>query len=129
MKQAVIDASVAVDWLVEGHAQQAVFEFDELLAPTNFDAEVANGLRNIWLAQALDDRQFVTQSLRIPRLPVSRHEWLHVLPRMLELSANMTMYDAAYVALAEAYEVPLITSDTRLSRAPGTRCAFEVLRR
>ena len=129
MKQAVIDASVAVEWLVEGHAQQAVFEFDELLAPTNFDAEVANGLRNIWLAQALDDRQFVTQSLRIPRLPVSRHEWLHVLPRMLELSANMTMYDAAYVALAEAYEVPLITSDTRLSRAPGTRCAFEVLRR
>ena len=129
MKQAVIDASVAVEWLVEGHAQQAVFEFDELLAPTHFDAEVANGLRNIWLAQALDDRQFVTQSLRIPRLPVSRHEWLHVLPRMLELSANMTMYDAAYVALAEAYEVPLITSDTRLSRAPGTRCAFEVLRR
>ncbi len=129
MKQAVIDASVAVDWLVEGHAQQAVFEFDELLAPTHFDAEVANGLRNIWLAQALDDRQFVTQSLRIPRLPVSRHEWLHVLPRMLELSANMTMYDAAYVALAEAYEVPLITSDARLSRAPGTRCAFEVLRR
>jgi predicted nucleic acid-binding protein len=127
MKQAVIDASVAVDWLVEGSVQQEVFEFDELLAPTHFDAEVANGLRRIWLAQALDDQKFVTQALRIPRLPVSRHEWLHLLPRMLELSASITMYDAAYVALAEAHKVPLITSDARLSRAPGTRCAFMVL--
>ena len=47
--------------------------------------------------------------------------------RCWELRHAVTMYDAAYVALAEALQVPLVTTDGRLSRAAGPRCTFEVL--
>ena len=38
----------------------------------------------------------------------------------------MTAYDAAYVALAEALDAPLVTMDARLAQAPGIRAAVEV---
>jgi predicted nucleic acid-binding protein len=40
---------------------------------------------------------------------------------------NLTAYDAAYVALAEALQCPLVTGDARISRAPGMRCPVTVL--
>lgn len=46
--------------------------------------------------------------------------------RIWELRANVTAYDAWYVALAEFLDVPLVTVDSRLSRATGPRCAFEL---
>lgn len=55
--------------------------------------------------------------------------WDHepLLGRAWELRENLTSYDAVYVALAEALNTPLITSDVRLSRAPGLSCQVEVL--
>jgi predicted nucleic acid-binding protein len=50
------------------------------------------------------------------------------MPRAYELRANATPYDAAYVALGEVLACTLVTADARLSRAPGIRCAVEVLR-
>jgi predicted nucleic acid-binding protein len=47
--------------------------------------------------------------------------------RAHELRANVTAYDAAYVALAEALDCPLITADKRLSRAPGLHCPVTLL--
>jgi predicted nucleic acid-binding protein len=44
-----------------------------------------------------------------------------------ELRDNVTAYDAAYVALAEALGASLVTSDARLAGAPGLRCAVDVL--
>jgi len=38
------------------------------------------------------------------------------------------VYDAAYVALAEALEATLTTGDRRLAPADGPRCDIEVLR-
>ena len=43
-----------------------------------------------------------------------------LLPRMWELRANLTAYDAAYVAAAEAYECALLTTDARMARASGS---------
>lgn len=45
---------------------------------------------------------------------------------MWELGSNLTAYDAAYVALAEALAAPLVTCDARLARAPGIRASVEV---
>ncbi len=47
--------------------------------------------------------------------------------RAYELRANVTPYDAAYVALAEALECPLLTGDRRLASAPGPRCEFQLV--
>jgi predicted nucleic acid-binding protein len=50
-----------------------------------------------------------------------------LLARCWELRDNFTVYDAAYVALAEVLDAPLVTADSRLGRAPGTTCQIEVL--
>ncbi len=44
--------------------------------------------------------------------------------RIWELRNNITIYDAWYVALAEALDARLATLDVRLARAPGVRCPF-----
>jgi predicted nucleic acid-binding protein len=42
------------------------------------------------------------------------------------LHANLSAYDAQYVALAEALHVPLITADARVKRSGVARCKVEV---
>ncbi|HUZ44619.1 MAG TPA: hypothetical protein VMU63_09460 [Acidimicrobiales bacterium] len=50
-----------------------------------------------------------------------------LLSRCWELKDNLTIYDAAYVALAELLGVAVLTADVRLASAPGPRCPIEVL--
>jgi predicted nucleic acid-binding protein len=59
-------------------------------------------------------------------LPITRHEHVVLLPRMWQLRHNLTAYDAAYVALAEALEATLLTRDAKLARAAG-RARVEVV--
>jgi predicted nucleic acid-binding protein len=47
--------------------------------------------------------------------------------RCWKLRANVTVYDAAYIALAERLGVPLPTADRQLANTPGARCRFEVI--
>jgi len=48
------------------------------------------------------------------------------LRRGQSLHANLSAYDAQYVALAEAVLVPLITADARIKRSSAARCEVEV---
>ena len=50
-----------------------------------------------------------------------------LLIRMWELRGDVSGYDAAYIAAAEAYRAPLITGDARLSRCTVPRCVIEVI--
>ena len=43
-----------------------------------------------------------------------------------QLRRNLTAYDAAYIALAEALGAPLLTRDRRLASAPEIRARVEV---
>jgi len=47
--------------------------------------------------------------------------------RAYEPRANVTAYDATYVALAEALDCELLTGDRRLANARGSRCPIRVL--
>lgn len=47
-------------------------------------------------------------------------------PRVWELRAHLTCYDASYVAVAELSNAPLVTLDRRMSRAPHVRCTVSV---
>ena len=46
---------------------------------------------------------------------------------MWQLGGAMTAYDAAYVALGEAPDAPLLTSDAKLSRAHGHDCEIRLV--
>jgi predicted nucleic acid-binding protein len=63
----------------------------------------------------------------LARFPIRRMPLVPLLDRMWELRANVTAYDAAYVALAEQLGAPVITCDGKLASASGPRCAFELI--
>lgn len=65
--------------------------------------------------------------LDLAGLPIERYPHVALLPRVWELRHNVTPYDAAYVALAEALGAVLVTADGRLARAAGPQCSIELL--
>ena len=128
----VVDASAMIEALLRTPAAAAVdarlFEPGETLhAPHLLDVEVAQVVRR-YVAngdidadrgrEALDD----LAALRLRRYP---HDLL--LPRIWALRHNLTAYDAAYVALAEALEAPLLTRDRRLAAAAGVSARIELI--
>jgi len=60
-------------------------------------------------------------------LPLERHEAAALLPRIWQLRQTLTPYDASYVALAEALDSPLLTTDARLARAHGHGARVELV--
>jgi predicted nucleic acid-binding protein len=74
------------------------------------------------LAGDLSARRFRTAIGDLGDLPIARHPTLPLMNRAYELRSNVTPYDAAYVALAEALRCELVTADARLAAAPGLRC-------
>lgn len=129
----VVDAAVVANALADDGAdgdtaRARLVVAGNLAAPDLVDVETVSVLRRRWLSGDLTARRFSTAvddladlaMLRVPTLPLMR--------RAYELRANVTAYDAAYVALAEQLGWDLLTADGRLSRAPGIRCTVEVLR-
>jgi len=127
----VIDASVlAVALLDDGPDGDLVrhrLRGERLAAPALIDLEVVSVWRGLARGGHLDARR-VGQALDdLQDLPIQRVEHTPFLIRCWELRDNLTIYDAAYVALAEALQAPLLTGDRRLARATGPRCAIEVM--
>jgi predicted nucleic acid-binding protein len=91
------------------------------------DLEVASVLRRQLAAGALDARRAGLALDDLAALPARRAPHRPLLARCWELRDNLTIYDAAYVALAEAMHATLLTADRRLARAPGPRCPIEIL--
>ncbi len=50
-----------------------------------------------------------------------------VAPRIWELRANLTTYDASYVALSELLEAPLMTTDEKMANAPGNHAQIDLV--
>jgi predicted nucleic acid-binding protein len=127
----VIDASVlAVALLDDGHdgdlARQRL-SGERLAAPALIDLEVLSVWRGLARGGQLDHRRVGLAIDDLLAIPLQRVDHTPLLARCWELRDNLTTYDAAYVALAEALQAPLVTGDRRLSKATGPRCAIEVL--
>jgi predicted nucleic acid-binding protein len=124
----VVDASVVVAALIGigpnvGWAETLIVG-DDLSAPHLILAEAANTLRGYELNGVITSDTAAAAYTDLLRVPVALHDYEPLAGRIWELRNNMTIYDAWYVALAEALEVPLATLDVRLARAPGARCEF-----
>jgi predicted nucleic acid-binding protein len=128
----VVDASVLAVALADdgadGDAARGRLRGEDLAAPELLDLEVVSVLRGQLIAGALDARRADLALNDLSVMPLTRAPHLALLPRCWELRENLTSYDASYVALAEALDVPLVTGDRRLARAPGPRCEIELLR-
>ena len=128
----VIDASVlAVALLDDGPDGDVVrhrLRGEQLAAPALIDLEVASVWRGLARGGHLDPRRVGLALDDLRDLPIQRVEHTSFLARCWELRDNLMIYDAAYVALAEALQTPLLTGEGRLSRSTGPRCAIEVIK-
>lgn len=60
-------------------------------------------------------------------MSITRYPPRMMLARLWQLRENLTAYDAAYVALSEELDAPLLTLDRRLANATGHRARIELL--
>ena len=127
----VVDASVLAPALVDdgttGRRARARLRSERLVAPLLIDLEVLATFRRIAQHDAIDERLLTRAVGRLAGLRMRRMPHVPLLPRAWALRHNVTAYDAAYVALAEAMDVPLLTADARLASAPGIACEVELL--
>lgn len=99
----------------------------ELAAPDLIDVETTAVLRRRWLAGTVTDERFEQAIEDLADIPLARFPTLGLVRRAFELRANVTAYDACYVALAEALDWPLWTVDRRLTHASGPRCTMHLV--
>ena len=123
---AVVDASVFVAALVEaqlgGPWARASISEGPLAAPELALAEATNVLRRLELSGRVSRLEATAAHRDLLRLSLELYPFAPFAARVWELRANLTAYDASYVALAEVLDWPLLTLDRRLSRASGPRC-------
>jgi len=101
----------------------------DLHAPHLLDVEVTHALRRLVLAGALTGTEASALRGDLRALALTRYGHLGLLDRAWALRENLSAYDAVYVALSEALDVPLVTADARLARAPGHRASIELFTR
>jgi predicted nucleic acid-binding protein len=127
----VVDASVVVTALADdgrdGDRVRHRLRGERLVAPHVIDLEVAAAWRRLAATGRMDERRVDLALTDLLALRLDRVAHGVLLGRCWELRASLTIYDAAYVALAEALDTALLTADRRLADAPGVRCAVEVL--
>ena len=128
----VLDASVVIELLL--WTSKAQYFYPRVLdpqesrhAPELLDVEVAQVIRRYSLAGEIDDRRGQQLLTDLMDLPVERYGHTILLQRIWQLRTNLTVYDAVYVALAEALDAPLLTCDERLAAAPGHGATIELL--
>jgi predicted nucleic acid-binding protein len=120
----VVDASAILEVLLRTPAAAAVeaqlfAPRQTLHAPHLIDVEVAQVLRRYAAMRTIDSSRAEEALADLGDLPMQRYPHDFLLPRIWSLRANLTAYDAAYVALAEALDAPLLTRDAKLAAAPG----------
>lgn len=132
MSEVVVDASAMIEVLTRRESR-----YDELRvrladvtchAPHLIDAEVGGVLRKQVHVGEIDDEEART-ALRATKRLID-HRYPHhgqLVNDAWELRHTVTFADALYVALAATLDVPLLTADARLAKAPGLPCRWELV--
>jgi predicted nucleic acid-binding protein len=128
----VVDASVLVaattDTGPEGTQAERLLADGDLVAPHLVLVEATNILRRLEIARQLTRLEATAAQRDLLALEILLVPFEPFAERVWALRHTVTSYDAWYVAVAEAFGLPLATLDRRLSRASGPTCRFVVLR-
>ena len=123
----VIESSAMVNALVSDPANPrllALLADQELHAPALLDFEVASALRGHALSGKLDPLRVDETVEDFVAFRIERHPMTGLLRHVLDLRDNFTVYDAAYLVLAQALEAPIVSADAKLREA--TRLGVDV---
>lgn len=117
----VLDASAAICIVLNSPPERAAalrrrLNGEHARAPHLIDLEVAQTLRRLVLAGTLPVDRGGDALNELALSPLVRHPHYPFLERVWQLRSNLTAYDAAYVALAEFLDAPLLTLDARMAR-------------
>lgn len=127
----VVDASAVLEVLLrtgraEAISRRILADAAALHAPHLLDVEVAQVLRRYARSREVGIAR-ATQALSdFMDVRVERYAMEPLLGRIWALRDIMTAYDAAYIALAEALDAPLLTCDARLASSTGHRASIEL---
>lgn len=128
----VIDASALAELVVGGTPRAAQLAAriagpsESLHAPHLIDLEVTSVLRSLVARQQLSSALATRAIGDLLTLDITRYPHDGLVPRSWQLRGNLTVHDAAYIALAESLRAPLVTCDRQLAAAPGNRAQVEV---
>ncbi|WP_250284544.1 MULTISPECIES: type II toxin-antitoxin system VapC family toxin [unclassified Frankia] len=128
----VVDASVLANALVyaddRGRRARVALERDtEWAAPEHWQVEVFSVIRGLALGKKISDDLAHRAVARLSQLGIDSVPVDLLLARMWQLRSGVSAYDAAYVALAEARDLTLVTSDARLAKAATLFCAVRLI--
>jgi predicted nucleic acid-binding protein len=128
----VLDASVLVELLLGTSIGRAIATRIEdpalgLHVPHLADVEVAQALRRYAQNGEVDTTTAAVALEDLRSLDLQRHAHEPLLDRIWALRQNLSAYDAAYVALAEALDTVVLTCDGRLARASGVARRIELV--
>ena len=126
----VIESSAMVNALVGDPANPdllALLADEELHAPALLDFEVAGALRGHVMGGKLDPVQLDEAVEDFIAFRIERHPMTGLLGHMLDLRENFTVYDAAYLVLAQALDAPIVSADAKLREATRLGIDLRVL--
>lgn len=129
----VLDASALVELLLGTERGRTIAAriADPTLGlhvPHLLDVEITQTLRRYVRDGEVDATEAASALEDLHALDLERHAHEPLLDRMWALRQNLTAYDAAYVALAEALDTMVLTCDRKLARAPGMADRVELVR-
>lgn len=127
----VVDASVLAnaftdDGPVGAAARDGLASDAHWTGPEHLLVEAFSAIRGRRLGHKITDDRAAEALAAVATASVDLVGVRPLLARMWELRANASGYDAAYLALAETFECPLLTADVRLARMPDLHCEIRL---
>lgn len=125
----VVHASTVISALVdngpEGQWAEQILLNNEVFSPMLLQVECSNVLRRLTAGGKISDLEGSMSHRDLMSRPITLLPFDPFADRVWALRNNVSSYDAWYVAMAEALDMPLVTLDTKLTNAPGPTCTFD----
>ncbi len=126
----VVDTSAVLEALVARNPApglvERLAEDGDLHAPHLIDIELLHALRRLNSLGQLSEERATDARADFRDLALVRYPHIQLSDRIWQLRHNLTAYDAAFVALAESLQAPLVTCDTHIVNAPGHAARVEL---